>query len=645
MNPAIATRLSSSPLTRGVRRQAFHPQFGAALEGGAVRFRLWAPDAHAVELHVRPAAGGQVRISDLAPAPTPIGPNHPGIWEAWTDAAHVTDRYAFVVNGRDPRPDPASRFQPDGVNGWSEIVDPAAFSWTDDHWPGLDPRRAVIYELHVGTFTPEGTFRGTIEKLPYLRDLGITAIELMPLADFAGDRNWGYDGVALFAPSRAYGRPDDLRALIDAAHKAGLAVLIDVVYNHLGPEGAYLSELSPQFLTAKHETPWGAAVNLDDEGSAVVRGLLIENALHWIHEYHADGLRLDATHALIDARPRHFVAELAAAVHEAADPSPLAFAEDHRNLAAMVEDPSRGGWGLDGVWADDFHHVVRKMLAGDSHGYYEDYDGSALELADTLRRGWLFTGQRSRHHGAPRGTDPSGVAMRKAVVCVQNHDQVGNRAFGDRLHHAADAAAWRAAVTVLLTAPMTPLLFMGQEWAASTPFQFFTNFGPELGRQVVEGRRKEFSAFPEFAAPNATERIPDPQAEDTFAASRLRWDEQVEPAHRCVLALHRALLRLRDERPALRGSDECETDAEAAGGDTLVMQRGGPDEPRVLIVARLRGNGPIEVSRLSAGDWRQLLSTEDDLFAADPMPPRLDRAAGVIEFRRPGAIIFTQPHA
>ena len=647
MNPVTATRPSNPPRAHGLRRRAFRPEFGAVLEDGGVHFRVWAPDAHAVQVHVRPAAGSQVGGSRAAPATTEesvfdLAPEDGGLWELWSESAGVGDRYAFVVNGRDPRPDPASRFQPDGVNGWSEIVDAAAFCWSDERWPGLDPRRAAIYELHVGTFTPAGTFRAAIEKLPYLRDLGITAIELMPLADFAGDRNWGYDGVALFAPSRAYGRPDDLRALIDAAHNAGLAVLIDVVYNHLGPEGAYLPELSPRFLTTKHETPWGGAVNLDDEGSDVVRRLLIENALHWVHEYHADGLRLDATHALIDARPRHFVAELAAAVHEAADPAPLVYAEDHRNLALMVEDPSRGGWGLDGVWADDFHHVVRKMLAGDSHGYYEDYEGSASELADTLRRGWLFIGQRSRHLDAPRGTDPSGVAMRKAVICIQNHDQVGNRAFGDRLHHAVDAAAWRAAVTVLLTAPTTPLLFMGQEWAASSPFQFFTDFSPELGRQVVEGRRKEFSAFPEFAAPSATERIPDPQSEDTFAASRLRWDERLEPAHRSVLELHRALLRLRLERAALSGSDECETDARAANGDTLVMERGAADEQRVLIVARLRSRGPIEVAPLATGEWRQLLSTEDELFAADPLPPLLDRAAGVIEFHRPGALVFVR---
>jgi maltooligosyltrehalose trehalohydrolase len=650
VNPVNTAKASILGAGRGgVRRRSFVPEFGAVLAGSTVRFRLWAPAAQAVQVHVRPALEGQVggsraapttseeRVFDLTPAPTSIGVPDQGIWEIWVPSAHAGDRYAFVVDGRHPRPDPASRFQPDGVSGWSEIVDPDSFSWTDIDWRGLDPTRAVIYELHVGTFTPEGTFRGVVDRLPYLRDLGVTAIELMPLADFSGDRNWGYDGTALFAPSRAYGRPDDLRALIDAAHNTGLAVLVDVVYNHLGPEGAYLPELSPRFLTAKHATPWGGAVNLDDEGSEVVRRLLIENALHWVHEYHVDGLRLDATHALIDESPRHFVAELTAAVHEAADPQPLVYAEDHRNLAAMLEEPSRDGWGLDGVWADDFHHVVRKMLAGDTHGYYVDYEGNAFELADTLRRGWLFTGQRSRHHNAPRGTDPSCVEMRKAIVCVQNHDQVGNRALGDRLHHTADAAAWRAAVTVLLTAPMTPLLFMGQEWAARSPFQFFTDFSPELGRLVLEGRQREFSDFPEFHG-----SIPDPQAEATFATSRLRWEEQADPPHREVLALHRALLQLRAARDVLHASDGCEGDAEAPDGDTIVMRRGGTCREAILVVARLRGKGPVTVTALTTSDWHLLLSTEDGAFTNDPRPARVDEIRGLIEFDRPGATLFAR---
>ena len=612
-----------------MNRHPYTPSFGAIASAGTVRFRLWAPDARSVELQVR-SSGHSVSRYPL------VASN--GIWEAAVDG-RPGDRYAYSVDGGDPRPDPASRFQPEGVHGWSEIVDPSTFRWTDARWPGLDPRRAVIYELHVGTFTPEGTFAGAAGKLAWLADLGVTAIELMPLADFAGQRNWGYDGVALFAPARAYGRPDDLRALVDDAHAAGLAVVLDVVYNHLGPEGAYLPGYSRQFLTDRHRTPWGGAVNLDGEGSDVVRRFLRDNALHWVHEYHIDGLRLDATHSLIDSSRPHFVAELTRAVHAAAEPPPVVYAEDHRNLAEMVADEAHGGWGLDGVWADDFHHVVRRMLGGEEYGYYADYRGTAAELADTLRRGWLFVGQPSAHHGAPRGTDPSQVQMRKAVVCVQNHDQIGNRAFGDRLHHTADPAAWRAAVTVLLTAPMTPLLFMGQEWSASTPFQFFTDFEPELGEKVVDGRRREFRAFPEFAAPEAAAAIPAPQAEDTFRASQLRWAETDDDAHAGVLRLHRALLHLRRERRALQASDACTCVAEALDAETVAFTREAGDES-FLVVARMRGQGTVDVPSLRGGRYAPLLDTEDPAFTPDRVPPAIDAGSGSIHFARPGALLL-----
>ena len=612
-----------------VRRIQHTPGFGAIPSGNGVRFRVWAPDARRVQLHL--ATGTRLL--------TPAGD---GLWELAANDVRAGDRYAYSLDDGPAMPDPASRFQPDGVHGWSEIVDPWAFEWNDAEWGGLDARCAVLYELHVGTFTPEGTFAAAAAKLPYLAGLGVTAIELMPLADFAGTRNWGYDGVALFAPPRVYGRPDDLRRLVEAAHRAGLAVIVDAVYNHLGPDGAYLAAFSPAFFTSKRATPWGPAVNLDDRGSEHVRRLLTENALHWIHEYHADGLRLDATHALLDDSGRHFVAELAAAVHAAADPHPLVYAEDHRNLALLLEDAGRGGWDLDGVWADDFHHVVRRMLAGDAHGYYRDFAGDAQELAATLGRGWLYTGQHSLVHEAPRGTDPSAVPMRKAVVCIQNHDQVGNRAMGDRLHHTADAAAWRAAVAVLLTAPMTPLLFMGQEWAASTPFLFFTDFAGGLGEKVVAGRRQEFAAFPEFAAPGATARIPDPQAATTFTASTLRWDELDRPEHARVLALHRTLLHLRRDRPALQGSDATAAQADAIGADTIVMHRGGAGSPAIAIVARLRGAGDVRVEALAAGQWRTLLDTEEADYAGDGRPPRLDLATGTITFHRPGAVVLEQ---
>ena len=618
--------------------------FGAIPVRSGFRFFVWAPAASSVDLHLRQSSGA-TRVTPMQvfqwTGKSREENARRGAWVLDVPDAVAGDRYAFSLDGKDPRPDPAARFLPDGVHGWAEVVDPTAFQWTDDAWPGLDPRRAVIYELHVGTFTPEGTFRAAIGKLPYLRDLGVTAIEIMPVGDFAGQRNWGYDGVALFAPSRAYGRPDDLRALVDAAHAHGIGVIMDVVYNHVGPEGAYLEEVSPPFFTDKHRTPWGSAVNLDDPQTELPRLFLLMNTFHWLSEYHVDGLRLDATHALFDTSQPHFVANVAYVAHTAATPPALVYAEDHRNLAAMVEVADAAGWDLDGVWADDFHHVIRTMLAGDRHGYYVDYEGTAGELAETLRKGWLYTGQYSKHERAPRGTDPAHVPLRKAVVCVQNHDQVGNRALGDRLHHQVDPASWRAAVAVLLTAPMTPLLFMGQEWATTAPFQFFTDFCPELGQQVVEGRRREFKAFPEFSTEEGAKRVPDPQADATFEASKLRWQEIDRPEHARVLALHRALLQLRAAHPQLQASDACCCDAEAVDNDTVVVHREDGGGSAIVVVARLRGSG-----RVSAGVLRDagelLLDTEDARFAEDPTPPRIDRADGTIEFSRPGAVVFSR---
>jgi maltooligosyltrehalose trehalohydrolase len=610
----------------------WNPFFGAVPIDGATRFRIWATAARDLRLHI--AVGGRTKTHQPVRLPG-------GIWDMEVPGIEAGARYAYSLDGGEARPDPASRFQPDGVHAWSEVIDPRQFQWTDGAWQGLDPATLVIYELHVGTFSGRGTFTDVAARLDYLRSLGVTAIELMPLADFPGRRNWGYDGVALFAPSRAYGRPDDLRALVDRAHHTGLGVVIDVVYNHLGPEGAYLSQFSPEFLTDKHATPWGDAVNLDDTACEHVRRLLIDNALHWIHEYHADGLRLDATHALIDTSDRPFVAELTKRVHEARTPRPLVFAEDHRNLAEMVMDPARGGWDLDGVWADDLHHVLRSAIAGDTHGYYADYAGTAHELAETFRRGWLFVGQHSRHANGPRGTDPSQVEMRRSVICVQNHDQIGNRALGDRLHHAIDDASWRAAVVILLVAPMTPLLFMGQEWAASTPFLFFTDFEPDLGRKVVEGRRREFRDFPGFASVGAAERIPDAQTDETFNASRLRWSELGAPRHATSLELHRTLLALRARYPALQASRGYDCDANALDEATLVIRR-SQDGAQFVICVRLGEGRRVDLREALANGtlWQTLLTTEDAPFASDAQPARINLARGTIDFARAGAVIL-----
>jgi maltooligosyltrehalose trehalohydrolase len=584
-----------------------------------------------------------------------------------TFSAHVPGigpgtRYRYRLDGEGPYPDPASRFQPEGVHGPSQVIDPNKYGWTDHAWPGLRAEELVVYELHVGTFTPNATFSGVVEKLPYLRDLGVTAIELMPLGDFPGERNWGYDGVSIFAPARCYGTPDDLRRLVDRAHAHGLGVFLDVVYNHFGPDGAYLGLFSPFYFSRRHETPWGAALNLDGEHGAMVRAFFIENALHWTHEYHFDGLRLDATHALIDDGEPHFLAELAERVH-ASPRRPgirpaLLVAEDHRNLATMIRPRQQGGWGLDAVWADDFHHQVRRAVAGDHEGYYRDFTGSAADLAQTVRRGWFYCGQYSAHLDTPRGTDAVGLSPHQFVICIQNHDQIGNRAFGDRLHHVTDGdagavaerlAAFRAASVLFLLAPETPLLFMGQEWASTSPFLYFTDHNVELGKLVTEGRRREFGAFAAFADPETRARIPDPQARATFEHSRLVWPEIEREPHASAHRLYRALLHLRRNETALRSAGWKGCDVSACGEDTVLLRRAAGATRAFVAVARLRGSGLVRIAAdlLGAGSdattAQVVLNTENPTFCADPSPPLIeDEGATVaVGFARPGALVFS----
>jgi maltooligosyltrehalose trehalohydrolase len=615
-----------------VPASGWHPTLGARPEKDGTRFRVWAPAKQRVEVVVE--AGGVHPLTKAAD----------GTFSGFIPRVGAGDRYRYRLDDEGPYPDPASRFQPEGVHGPSQVVDPARFTWSDAAWHGVRLEDLILYELHVGTFTRAGTFAGVREHLPELRDLGVTAIELMPLADFPGQRNWGYDGVCLFAPARCYGNPDDLRRLVDAAHRVGLAVHLDVVYNHLGPDGAYLGTFSPYYFSRRHRTPWGDAINLDGEHSAMVRSFLIENALHWVHEYHIDGLRLDATHALFDDGPRHFLAELASRVRvSVAGRRVLVIAEDHRNLAQMLRPEAEGGWGLDAVWADDFHHQVRRHLTGDCEGYYRDYSGSAADVSRTVRKGWFFCGQHSVHLNGPRGTDPNGLTPRQFVVCLQNHDQVGNRAFGERLHHQIDLAAYRAVTVLLLCAPETPLLFMGQEWATASRFLFFTDHGPELGSRVTEGRRREFRSFSAFANPKVRERIPDPQAADTFRASRLRWSEPKQEPHASILRLYRALIELRRREPALRRADWNGFDATAVADSVVTLRRVVPNAASLLTVVRTRGSGAVTVDIPGpAESWQVLVSSEDASFAPDPMPIRSEPAGGgvTIHFARPGAVVL-----
>jgi maltooligosyltrehalose trehalohydrolase len=560
---------------------------------------------------------------------------HDGFFEAWLDGAGPGTRYRYFVDGHGPFPDPASRWQPKGVHGPSEVVDASRFPWTDHAWSGVTMKDLVIYELHVGTFTPLGTFAGVRDKLPTLRDLGITAIELMPVADFPGQRNWGYDGVCPFAPARCYGSPDDLRALVDAAHGLGLAVLLDTVYNHLGPDGNYLGAFSPFMHNESHSTPWGGAINLDGPNSGPVRAYFIENALHWLSEYHFDGLRLDATHALCDKSPRHFLAELAAQAHALPGPRRLIIAEDDRNLAMLIRREDEGGMGLDGVWADDFHHQVRRKLAGDSDGYFSDFSGTPADIADTIARGFFFRGQDVPRLGRSRGSDPSGILAEHFVFCIQNHDQIGNRALGERLHHQIDPAAYRAALALLLLSPQTPLLFMGQEWAASSPFLYFTDHNPELGRLVTEGRRLEFKAFAAFSSPSTRARIPDPQDEATFACSRLCWEEREHETHARSLALVQALLAIRRRA---RAKSFCQ--ASAVEPSAVVLRY-----TDYLVVVQLEGAGHVDLSPYTDGHtWAVELETERPDLTAQPQAPNIEGTSTHLnaKFRRPGALVLRQ---
>jgi maltooligosyltrehalose trehalohydrolase len=598
---------------------------------------VWAPEIAALDVVFEPPGPGIV----------PLEKYPDGTFGALVPRVAAGAKYRYRINGGSAFPDPASRFQPEGVQGPSEVIDPHEFAWTDAGWRGVPHEELALYELHVGTFTPEGTFAAAAARLPYLAQLGVTAVELMPVADFPGQRNWGYDGVNLFAPARCYGRPDDLRRFVDSAHRLGLAVFLDVVYNHLGPEGNYLPQFSPYYFSDRPDNPWGKGLNFDGPKSSMVRQYFIENALHWVHEYHFDGLRLDATHAIHDDDPRHFVAQFTTRVRESvAGRRVYVIAEDHRNLAYMIRPEGEGGWGLDGVWADDFHHKVRVALAGDNEGYYQDYTGSMPDLARTLNQGWYFTGQFSTFLQEPRGTDPTGIPPRRFVFCLQNHDQVGNRALGDRLHHQISLPAYRAASVLLLCSPATPMLFMGQEWATKSPFLYFTDHPEELGRLVTEGRRNEFRHFAAFSAPGARERIPDPQAETTFTMSRPNWAEVEREPHASILRLYKRLLNLRRSEPALR----CERFAAFALGETtLLLRQDAKVGPSLLAVIQMNGSADIDLSGhpglkgLDIARCQVVFTTEDPPFTTEPEPPVIERGPGGprIRFSRPSAVLLS----
>src|SRR5262245_14641191 len=576
---------------------ASFPLGATPIEGGAT-FRVWAPRCRSLE----------IVIDGRRPAPLTQRPD--GRWEVRLPEVPTGTRYQYLLDGERNRPDPVSRWQPEGVHGRSVVVDPDDFPWTDHGFTGHTQEELVLYELHVGTFTTAGSFEAIVPQLPALVELGVTAVELMPIAEFPGARNWGYDGVHLFAPQSTYGGPSGLRRLVNACHAHGLSVVLDVVYNHLGPEGNYLAELGPYF-TDRYRTPWGSAVNFDGPDSAGVRRHFVENARYWVREFHLDGFRLDAIHSIFDTSPVHILSEIVEAAREegARLGRPVhVMAESHDNDRRIVLPRAQGGLGLDAVWSDDFHHALHVQLTGETGGYYEDFKTAGL-LGRALAEGFAFQGEESRYFGRPRGTPSADLPASRFVVSIQNHDQVGNRAQGERLGTIIPLAAAKLAAGLMLAAPALPLLFMGEEYGETSPFQFFTSFlDRDLVEAVRQGRAREFARF----AWQGT--IPDPADPATFLRSRLNRSLAGAPRHRELRDYYRRWLELRRVHPALGATGKEHARAELdRDGALLTLSRGAADGPRVRISANLSAE-PIRWAAPGAG-WRLLLDSNDARFA------------------------------
>jgi maltooligosyltrehalose trehalohydrolase len=578
----------------------FSLEFGADVRDERTRFRVWAHLHDRLELEL---SGSSRRIA--------MQRDGDGVFEATVEALPAGTAYQYVFADGRKRPDPVSRAQACGVHGPSLTVDPARFHWTDQHFTGRPLHEHVYYELHVGTFTQAGTFDAVIERLPYLRDLGVTALELMPVAEFPGNRNWGYDGVHPYAPHASYGGPEGLRRLVDAAHASGLSVVLDVVYNHLGPEGNYLAEFAPYF-TDRYRTPWGTALNFDGPYSDRVRRYFIDNALHFFVEYHIDGLRLDAVHAIYDFGAEHVLAELGTEVRAlttALDKQLFIVAESDLNDSRVIRERSRGGWQMDAQWSDDFHHSLHALVTGRDHGYFADFARIA-HLAKAIDEGFVYDGLYCPHRMRRHGNSAADLPGERFVACAQNHDQIGNASGGLRLSRLVGLDRQRLATAILLVCPNQVLLFQGQEYGETAPFHYFTNHGDRsLVDAVREGRKREFASFEEKIG------FADPDASSTFEACRLDWSLPAAPSHRGLLELHRDLLALRRDLVSLRG---CRRDLTKTHFDEalrwLAVERGAAEGEVSLLIANLSDAPVVPVPYAPAGTYELVLSTDDPKY-------------------------------
>jgi maltooligosyltrehalose trehalohydrolase len=564
------------------------------LADGRWEFLLWAPNARSVSLHLLHSG----ELLTMAPLSR-------GYFRRTVENLEPGTRYFFQLDGARELPDPASRFQPEGVHGPSEVVDLNQFHWTDQNWQGRTLERSIFYEIHVGTYTAQGTFDALIPHIPELVELGITTVELMPVAQFPGSRNWGYDGVYPFAPQNSYGGPEPLQRFVNAAHEQGLSVALDVVYNHLGPEGNYLNAYGPYF-TDRYRTPWGQALNFDGAGSDEVRRFFIENALYWLENYHFDALRLDAVHGIFDFSARHFLTEIKSAVGALSKRLGRmihCIAESDLNDSRLLLNHEQGGYDLDAQWSDDFHHSVHRLLTGEDRGYYADFGGIG-PLAATLRDGWYYKGQYSHYRQRRHGNSPRGIAASQVVVCNQNHDQVGNRAAGERLSSLVNFEALKLAAGITLLSPFVPLLFMGEEYGETAPFQYFTSHGdPELVEAVRRGRREEFAAF----GWEAEKAVPDPQDESTFLRSKPDHSRKSEEPHRTLLRLYQNLIRTRREYDL---GDPAPRSVREIGDSALLVLRQAERSQQLMIFNFGKSPMPLNLTDIP-GTWRMVMNSAD----------------------------------
>ncbi|MFN3531730.1 MAG: malto-oligosyltrehalose trehalohydrolase [Candidatus Brocadia sp.] len=573
------------------------------IDKGKVRFRVWAPKADVLSVGIILSQKGEKAIF-------PLEKDQRGYFSGTVDGVSDGERYFYVLNNKIELPDPASRFQPEGVHGPSQIIDPGCFVWTDDTWKGIPLKDFIIYELHVGTFTVEGTFQSIIPCLDYLHELGITAIELMPVAQFPGNRNWGYDGVYPFAPQNSYGGPGGLKALINTCHKKGLAVILDVVYNHLGPEGNYLNCFG-HYFTDRYKTPWGDAINFDGQYSDEVRKFFIDNSLYWITEYHFDALRVDAVHGIFDFSAKHFLQELTETVRRhtiSSGRDVSVIAESDLNDVKVLNSPANGGYGFDAQWNDDFHHALHTLITGETTGYYEDF-GKVEHMEKAFREGFVYSGYYSRFRKRRHGSSSKRIAAHQFIVFSQNHDQVGNRMLGERLSTLVSFEALKLAAGIVLLSPYIPLLFMGEEYGEDAPFLYFVSHSdPALIEAVRQGRKKEFHEFKWQGEP------PDPQSIETFLKSKINWNKRTEGNHRILLNFYKILITLRKTTPALSHLDKNCLYVNGLEDEKIVFMRRWKDFDHVFLIFNFNSADMKLVPSGIEGRWNKVLDSSGKIW-------------------------------